>query len=322
MLRFTAIILLASAATASDLRMNDIQFIATHNSYHVSVTDLPKDHPNYRDKTSPEWDYTHPPLDIQLDRGIRGFELDVFYQEAGYFLVQHVPMLDNGTSCDRFVDCLTAIRDWSLAHPTHVPIIAHIEVKDSRRSGPGPILEVNRPELDIMEAEIRSVFEPEHLIEPDDIRGDYATVNEAITTDGWPLLDDMRGKVAIVLHNRGRHREEFLKGDPTITGRAMFNFAVPGEPDAAFLIRDNPTGKDVPDLVRQGYIIRTRAGSPANPDRVRAAFASGGHLVSTDNPPGVPHEETGEIVAFEGGATVRCNPVSRSEPCPEEAIAP
>lgn len=298
------VIALVSAlpAVAEGLRLNEIQVVATHNSYHVAKENAP-----------PQWDYTHAPLPEQLDRGVRGFELDVVYDPAGHFLVQHVPRFDPGTTCARFVDCLEAIRGWSSAHPDHVPIMVHMEVKDSDVPG---MIAVNRPELDVLEAEIRSVFGEDQLFSPDDLRGEFDTINEAVTTRGWPMLDDVRGQVIFILHNRGRHREQFLEGDPTIAGRAMFNFAEPGAPDAAFLIRDNPNAPGVADLAREGYIIRTRDGGPKNPERLTAALASGAHLISTDFPAGNEDTETRYVVTFEG--EFRCNPVTAPADCGED----
>ena len=57
------------------LRVNDLQMIGTHNSYHLRP---PRDLP-----PGDVADYEHPPLDVQLDeQGVRSFELDVFPSDA------------------------------------------------------------------------------------------------------------------------------------------------------------------------------------------------------------------------------------------------
>ncbi|MEI8255698.1 MAG: hypothetical protein WCJ30_08510, partial [Deltaproteobacteria bacterium] len=54
----------------SVLRVNHIQAEATHNSYHIRPTVF-----------GPDWNYTHAPLDAQLEQqGVRGFELDTHYE--------------------------------------------------------------------------------------------------------------------------------------------------------------------------------------------------------------------------------------------------
>lgn len=294
-----------------ELRLNQIQIIGTHNSYHVAQpaerrAELAKRNPSYA-----SLGYSHPSLDTQLNSGVRGFESDVYYQPEGFFKVLHVHDFDDSTTCDTLVECLQVIREWSLAHPTHVPIMTHIEVKDRQYEAvPTKILPVNAPEIAILERGIRSVFGDDHLFEPDDLRGDYESVNAAVLDQQWPKLEEVRGKCLFILHNRGRHRQEYLRGNPGARGRALFNFAVPGDPDAAFLIRDNPSDGEIPELVHKGYVIRTRDGGPRNPTRVEAALASGAHLISTDYPMGEKDSESGYVVEFEDGTKYRRNAVS------------
>lgn len=307
-----ASILAVSAFGDDEIRMNQVQFVATHNSYHVAQ-DPPRNE---------EWAYSFPPLDEQLDMGVRGFEIDVYFQPDGYFKVMHVPLLDHGTTCDRFTDCLTVIREWSKANPNHIPIITHIEVKDEQYPIATKILPVNGPELDVLDAEVRSVFGDAQLLTPDDVRGDAATLNGAITKRGWPLLKDVRGKCVFVLHNRGRHREAFIEKTPTLEGRALFTMSEPGAPDAAFLLRDRPAPEVIQPLVREGYMIRTRDGGPGNPERKDTAAATGAHLVSTDYPMGWPHDESGYFVALPGDTTIRCNPVNAPEGCDDAGLEP
>ena len=74
---FSFVVAFALAASAQDLHMNQIQVIATHNSYHIA-----KEKP-----LMPDLAYSHPPLNEQLDNGVRGFELDVYLQPEGHFKV-------------------------------------------------------------------------------------------------------------------------------------------------------------------------------------------------------------------------------------------
>ncbi len=306
----------ALVATADDvdgsLRMNQIQVIATHNSYHVAPPPAMMKILIAADERMKEWDYTHAPLATQLDRGVRGFELDVYWQEAGFFKTMHVPVYDTGSHCERFTDCLKQIKAWSDANPNHVPIITHIEVKDEQYDQvPAKILPVGKLEIDALDAEIHSVFDAPSIFTPDDLRGDFASPNEAATSGGWPKLDDVRGQCVFILHNRGTHRAAYLEENPISKGRAMFNFGMPGEPDTAFLIRDNPGAEDVKEMAAAGYMIRTRAGGPGDTARLQQAIESGAHLISTDNPPGEPDEATGYVVEFEDGKTIRRNAVAK-----------
>lgn len=76
-----------------ELRLNEVQYIGTHNSYHIAPGDavsLEMLRSGYAQ--SKEWpaarlveatDYTHPALSIQLRLGLRLFELDVHDDPAG-----------------------------------------------------------------------------------------------------------------------------------------------------------------------------------------------------------------------------------------------
>ena len=120
------------------LRMNHVQAVGTHNSYHVDPAN-----------GVPPWSYTHRPLDEQLEeQGVRQFELDLYYygfETPSHFEVFHLPSADDETTCRMFVDCLRRLADWSDAHPAHHPIVILLEPKDDfgRRpalaelSGPG-----------------------------------------------------------------------------------------------------------------------------------------------------------------------------------------
>mgnify|MGYP001317294336 FL=1 len=99
--------------------------------------------------------------------------------------VLHVQDIDFRSTCPTLVACLTQVRDWSQAHPDHVPILILIEAKDNVPSNPGGIefvqpVAIDGAQLRALDAEIRSVFASAHLITPDDVRGPHATLNEAI----------------------------------------------------------------------------------------------------------------------------------------------
>src|SRR5262249_17441130 len=66
------------------LHLNDIQVLASHNSYKLAIDPpllerLTSDNP----KLAPTLDYAHLPLADQLERGIRALELDVYYDPEG-----------------------------------------------------------------------------------------------------------------------------------------------------------------------------------------------------------------------------------------------
>lgn len=309
-----AVALCAGAVYAGPdaLRMNQIQVIATHNSYHVRpkkglVEQVRPFYPN-----AVTFEYTHAPLDVQLDRGLRSFELDLHCFPDGY-QVYHVPHVDFGTTCKRLVDCLECVRDWSARHPRHVPIVFLLEIKDDREAlAMSSALPVDAATLDLLDEEIRSVFPPERLITPDLVRSDAPTLEAAVRAHGWPTLDATRGKVLFILHEGGRNRDLYTHGRPSLEGRAMFIRSEPGRPDAATLVMDYPDVEKIQRVVKQGYLVRTRAdaGLLFTETRRQAALASGAQIVSTDFPLGEAHAETGYVVALPGGVAALPNPVN------------
>jgi|GEM_PF-745821 len=146
-----------SVAPAEPVRLNHIQVIGSHNSYHL----VPQ--PALFDgivavsaELGRDIEYSHRTLTEQLDDfGIRQFELDVFADPDGGlyadraanavvglpvesgepaldepgFKVMHTQDFDYETTCLTLVDCLGEISAWSDAHSSHVPIVVLVELK-------------------------------------------------------------------------------------------------------------------------------------------------------------------------------------------------
>ncbi len=287
------------------LRMNQIQVIGTHNSYHLRKGEKP---------AHPDWDYAHPPLEVQLGNGVRSFELDL-YRKADGWHVMHVPLLDDASSCPRLADCLTAVRKWSKEHPKHVTISFLCEIKEEGMKLDRTIMDFDAAAADSLDAEIRLTFVGDELITPDRVRGDKATLAEGARAGGWPTLGESRGKVFFILHEQGKFRDVYVEGRPSLQGRAMFIRSEEGREDCATLVEDTPDVERIRRLVRAGYWVRTRADgnlrpglAPAGATRAEAALMSGAQIVSTDSPPGEPKDD-GTYIGLPGNAAARVNPV-------------
>ncbi|HMF04598.1 MAG TPA: Ca2+-dependent phosphoinositide-specific phospholipase C, partial [Acidimicrobiia bacterium] len=178
------------------LRTNQVQVLATHNSYHIQQ-DTPV-------ASSPTTQYTHPPLDQQLELGVRGFELDVANAPDGQFPVLHTPVVDNTSNCTPIAQCLRMVRAWSRAHPGHVPIFILIEPKNDHIDFTiDPTLRrFDAAGLDQLDAVVRSSL-GRQLIMPDSVRGDAKTLRAAVTRGGWPTLSGTRGKILVALNTSG-----------------------------------------------------------------------------------------------------------------------
>lgn len=341
------------------LRVNHLQAMATHNSYHVApdpalVTAVRAFQPDFGTAAA----YTHAPLATQLaDLGVRGLELDVYHDPAGGlyadrhgllllgqdphvadpalaapgFKVLHGPDLDFGTTCLTLVACLEAIEGWSAANPGHAPLLVLVEVKESTFDQAAALgwtqpVPVDAAALDALDAEIRSVFAPERLLVPDDVRGGRSSLDEAVRLDGWPTLAVARGRVLFALVNDGRVRDAYLDGHPALERRVLFVRAEPGTPAAAVFVVDDPVaeGVRIRQLVDHGYLVRTRADAdlvePTTGDTGRrdAAYASGAQWVATDAPVAMPG--TTYAAPVPGGHPLRCNPVTAPPGCTARAV--
>ena len=343
------------------VHVNQIQVIGSHNSYHMGFAPsarklLEEHHP----KTLRSLDYKHAPLADQLSSGVRQIEIDIFNDPQGGkfahpaiekmvaaahlppdpdfdpdhemdkpgFKVMHVQDLDERSTCHTFVKCLTQVRDWSKQHPGHLPIFILVETKEGAPSEMpnAPKADVFTPQIfDAVDAEIRSVFQANEMITPDQVRGKSASLNEAIRTHGWPTLAEARGKVIFLL-DQAHAGPVYAQGHPSLRGRLIFTNSQPGLSEAAFVEQNDGTKEAIDALVKQGYLVRTRTDEGTEQartnDRTRLdrALSSGAQILSTDYPPAEPSQWSSYVVQLPGGVVARCNPVSKPEGCVDSLL--
>ncbi len=362
-MRSAAIVLAFSTATLSaqaDVRINQIQVVGSHNSYHTGLTPgvkavLGKRNP----KAVVSLDYSHAPLPTQFDNGVRQIEIDVHadakggryahlsaddaikqaglppdpsYNDDGSmnqrgFKVMHVTGIDQRTSCTLFVDCLEQVKGWSKAHPRHVPIFILVEAKEEKPQLPGtPEPEPFTPAVfDALDAEVRSVFSPGEMITPDDLRGSSKDLPTAIRQHGWPTLDSARGKVVFLLDNR-KFTPMYSEGHPALRGRVLFTNSAPGTPESAFEEQNNGTLESINASVKQGILVRTRTDEGTaeahtnDTTRRELALKSGAQLISTDYPPGEKSQWSDFIVQLPDNLAARCNPLNAPKGCSDAQV--
>ncbi len=335
---------------SEDTLINEVQYLGSHNSYHIQPrADVFELLLAFIPDLAATLEYTHIPLQEQFDtQGIRQIELDVFDDPEGglyanhpirTFLtgenaasgiaeldepglkVLHVQDVDYETTCYTFVSCLREIKAWSDNHPGHLPITVLVEAKDDTIPDPLNLgfvvpLEFGVAALNRIDEEIRSVFPREKLILPDDVRGNFATLEAAVLTQGWPRLSEARGRIMFALDNTDDTRDSYIAGHTSLEGRVLFTDSPAGTPEAAFMKRNDPLANpgEIESLVAQGYMVRTRADADTVQARSGdttqrdAAINSGAHFISTDYP--VPNPNFSDYyVSLPGGGVARCNPV-------------
>ncbi len=235
--------------------------------------------------------------------------------------VLHIQDVDFRTHAPTFIEALKQVRAWSQANRRHVPIMIMIELKDESFFGlPTRPVKFGRDEVNEVDAEILSVFDRSEILTPDQVRGRYETLPEAIRSEGWPRIDEVRGLVMFTLENQNAAKKLYLDGHEALRGRLMFASVDPKDPAAAWFDISDPI-KDfdrIQKLVRDGFLVRTRADvdtvqARSNDTAMRdKALASGRQFVSTDYPEPDPRL-TPYCVRLPGGVVARPNPIVSQE---------
>lgn len=351
-------------AACDELRLNELQYVGTHNSYHIAPGEGMAILMNAAEfSPSAEWtaerlnvalDYTHPSLTTQLKLGMRQFELDVYADPEGGrfsnpgalhlmqnmpwnlpimfnpdgdldkpgFKVLHKPEYDFKSTCYLLTKALQEIHAWSMANPDHCPLIIHIEVKDGSGEAltedyePAKVDKFDKATWLRLEGEIKSVFPADKIITPDVVRGDHSSLRQAIKSDGWPTLKDLKGKVVFLLLNKKDVTYGFMTTfGNSLEGRLFFTSLKPDHPWASWFRITDPNYKYIPDFLKQGFLVTTQADTHTmharlNDTRRRdKAFAVGAHFILTDFP--IPDRRFSDYqVVFDEGTYVRKNPAT------------
>ena len=329
----------------NDLPINKIQVIGSHNSYKQAIDPLLFKAFRQMDSASAsKLDYGHIGFAAQLNLGLRNLEIDVYVDSKGGkyshpkglewakgqrpydvthemdepgFKILHVPDLDFRSHALTFKGALQQLRKWSEAHPDHTPVFITLEAKDDsvKRAGFTQPEKFTASTFDELDRVITANLGAGHLITPDQVRGIYPTLEDAVLHGNWPLLKSSRGKFIFIFDAQGEKMATYIKGHPSLKGRVLFANAGPGNPEAAIMIRNNAKDEEISQLVKKGYIIRTRADSDTRQARsndlsyFEAACISGAQIITTDYYQKSTHFKSDYVVRFEGGKYFRINPL-------------
>ncbi|GEJ46160.1 phosphatidylinositol-specific phospholipase C domain-containing protein [Chryseobacterium sp. ON_d1] len=272
--------------------------------------------------------YNHPDFTEQLNANLRGLEIDVYYDPEGNrfsrpatyeilkakgvtdlapfntkgldqagFKVLHMADIDFRTHYPTLKDALTALKTWSDQHPGHTPVFMMIEAKDSGFpifENSTKVLPFDKKAYDELDGEIVKYLGKDKIITPKEVQGKYKTLKEAVTHNNWPKLNDSKGKFIFMLLP-GSAGTLSSKNNPylidgSLKERMMFLNSEPDDSFAGFILRDNAIvrQKEIQDLVKQGYMVRTRSdietyeAKTNDFTRSEAAFSSGSQIISTD----------------------------------------
>ncbi len=293
-----------------ELRVNHLQTLGTHNSYHIAP-----------DLMFLPWNYTHLPLDQQLgSQGVRQFELDIYQNQMGTFDVYHILFADDGTTCATLTECLRVMKRWSDQNPGHHPILVLIEPKGTVDPSEMVISKLNSTVLE--------TWGRERIVTPDMVQGDQLNVRDGIEVHGWPTLGATRDRLIVILHTNGALREANVQGLSSGESSVLFSDAYGdvNAPYAAYHSMNSPIGgqASIRAVVQANHLVRTRADSDGeetvslNYERANAALDSGAHFISTDFPFAPSEDVYGFTIPL--GTPSRCNPIQAPDRCTPQDI--
>jgi hypothetical protein len=337
----------------SGLQLNQLQIIGSHNSYKPGIEKALWNIIYTKDTAAANsLQYGHISLLKQLNMGLRNLELDVVYDpQGGYYenplglklikesgqvpesfdtlhelqkpglKVFHIPDIDFRSNHLLFRDCLRDLKNWSVRNSGHVPVIITINAKDGSGAGMRKMLPFTKKALDSIDLEILSVFSLDDLITPDLVKGEFPSLEVAVLKRGWPSLNQAKGRFLFVLDETGTKLNLYKQDHPSLNGRVMFVNEEEGNPEAAFMIINDPV-KDfykIQRLVKMGYMIRTRADADTkearmnNYSRFKAAKESGAQIITTDYYLPSKYFSSSYKISFDGGTYVRRNPLLKGK---------
>lgn len=303
----------------SGIKLNEMIFLATHNSYQTPNTETTKElYRNLSELTfglvSAEMgDFYSQTLTQQLNCGIRSLEMDIetFDRDGEIsFTCMHSPYIEMTTSCYDFALAMKEIAMWSDNNPNHLPITIIIEPKT---------IFIPLEDMEFFNIEYAKKFDSvlretlgDKLFTPAHMLRDYASFGEMRAADDWCKVKDMLGKVLILLHQTDI-TEKYIKLDTSLKSQAMFpmlrekdidrdctSFIISNKPDELLEISDEA-------IKEKKIIVRTRADefTEITEERLTNALKSGAQIVSTDYPYRDDLTPDDYFVSFGGYTTVK-----------------
>ena len=342
--------LCATAQAAEALKLNQMQWIGSHNSYKQALPAGVSQYMQQQGQDTSSLQYRHLPLQQQLELGLRHLELDVLADPQGGMYLQpaaelwlgqsllsaeykaklqqpgfkafHIPDLDFASHCPLFQDCLRQLQRWSEQHRNHLPVVILLNVKESGVVGGIKPRILTTEDYAQLDQEIRTVLAEEQLLTPDFVRKPGLSLQQSVLTQGWPTLASSRGRFVFLFDGQPAQLELYRQRHPSLAGRVMFGNYPPASAEAAMVLQNQPEQQlgAIQHLVLQGYIVRTRSDEFHPTDysitRRDTALQSAAQIISTDFYPQAPQQTPdGKAVQFEDKSLWRCHPLLTERSC-------
>jgi hypothetical protein len=203
-------------AYSDNVKYNDVQFLATHNSYKAKSTSVMyAATPFYFNK----YTYYFDPLFEQLDKGIFSLELDIYPTSDG-FLCMHKTYGDVATNAIDFALALEEIAVWSSINVGHLPLAIMIQPKDWTMRKSDSVDITDEGVFERLDTLLIDTF-GDKIYSPSKMLGDtYNNLKEAASSDAWPTLFSLRNKVVIMCLTDSIY--DYVDLDPTLKTQQMF----------------------------------------------------------------------------------------------------
>lgn len=268
------------------IHLNDIQMIASHNSYKKRGPALGRFFVGLGDsfEEARAMKYEYKNLTEQLENGIRSFELDVRYRNKNFELT-HVPLVDSSSQAVSFEMLLEEVYLFSSNQDQHMPIIILLEIKNDWM--------VLDPRLEEMDEEAFIAFDnlikeqmKDHLFRPSDMLTGDDILKDIIVNQGWPSIPELLNKVMFVMHP-GSYDQLYYDIDQSLASQSMFIGSYYSEDIqnyASFFVQNEVDKDIIGALVDQNYMVRTRMDTHLvfEESRYLDAIDSGAQILTTD----------------------------------------
>lgn len=199
-------------------KLNEIRYIASHNSYKTGLTPETKYfyHGPLAAIMGKQYDYIFDTITEQLNCGIRSIELDAnkIKTDDGFKIeCLHSDLLETNSTMINFDKGLHEIRMWMDRNPDALPIIVLVEPKGGKNF-----------DLEAFDKFDEMLFDNfgDKLVTPKKLL-DGAGVkdfDEFRAKNAYPTVDSLKGKIIFLLHEKDS-LETYMERDPDMQKSAM-----------------------------------------------------------------------------------------------------
>lgn len=289
----------ATVADVYSARLNEIRYLASHNSYKVGLTQGTEYlyHGPFAAFMGKQFDYVYDTITEQLNMGIRSIELDankVATADGGFEIrCLHSSLLESKSTAVDFKKGLHEIDMWLERNPDSLPLIVLVEPKGGKK--------FDEEAFDALDGMLFDVF-GDKLLTPKKLLGEYDNFDDFRADNAYPTVETLKGKIIFLLHEKAS-LDTYIARDPDMQKSAM-NIALEyktvmkkGEKYSKYaftvIINEASKHKDrIEKAINEGnFMVRTRLDKYAvvKENQYKDGIASGANILSTDY---VPYVET------------------------------